>query len=63
MKHSSAFINYLGYITLFRKAMLDRDVEKSEYYMEEMNNILPKMSLDELLEILTIIDSICSNRQ
>lgn len=56
MKHSSAFINYLGYITLFRKAMLDHDYEKSEYYVEEMNNILPKISLDELLEILTIMD-------
>lgn len=56
MKHSSAFINYLGYITLFEKAMLDHDYEKSEYYAEEMNNILPKISIDELLEISTIMD-------
>lgn len=56
MKHSSAFINYLGYITLFWKAMLDHDDEKSIYYIEEMNNILPKISIDELLEISTIMD-------
>lgn len=56
MKHSSEFITYLGYITLFWKAMLDHEDEKSVYYLEEMNNILPKMNIDELLEIFTIMD-------
>lgn len=63
MKHSSAFISYLGYRVLFAKSMLDHDYEKSEYYVEEMNNILPKINIDELLEILTIIEALYSNRQ
>ena len=63
MKHSSEFISYLGYRILFWKAMLDNDYEKSDYYTEEMNNILPKMNIGELLEILTIIEAIYSNRQ
>ena len=56
MKHSSAFISFLGYRTLFCKAMLDHDNEKSDYYMKEMDDNINKMNLDELLEILTIMD-------
>ena len=39
MKHSSAFISFLGYRTLFWKAMLDHDNEKSAYYMKEMDKM------------------------
>ena len=65
MRHSSAFISYLGYRALFWKSMLENDTEKMDSYMEEMDNNLDKMNTDELLEVLKymmIIDSIY-NRQ
>ena len=62
MKHSSAFISFLGYWTLYWKSRLEHD-EKSLYYQNEMDDNINKMNIDEFLEILTIIDSICSNRQ
>ena len=63
MKHSNAFISFLGYRTLFWKAMLYHDNEKSDYYMKEMDDNIHKMNIDELLEILTIIEAIYINRQ
>ena len=63
MKHSNAFISYLGYRTLFWKAMLEHDDEKSSYYFKEMDNNIHKMNIDELLEILTIIEVVYINRQ
>lgn len=63
MKHSSVFISYLGYWTLFWKAMLDHDNEKSLYYLNEMDDNIHKMNIDELLELLTILDVFYSDRQ
>lgn len=63
MKYSSAVINYLGYMVLFWKAKLEHDYEKIDYYMKEMRNNRLKMCIDDLLEILTIIDILYSNRQ
>lgn len=56
MKHSSAFINYLGYMVIFWKAKLERDYEKIDYYSKEMRNNMDKMNIDEILEILPILD-------
>ena len=63
MKHSSAVITYLGYRVLFLISKLEHDCEKIDYYRKEMSNIIDKMNIDELLEILTIIDVFYSNRQ
>ena len=63
MKHSSAVITYLGYRVLFLISKLEHDSEKIDYYRKEMSNIIDKMNIGELLEILTIIDVFYSNRQ
>ena len=66
MKHSRAFINYLGYRVLFWESILTHDGEKSGYYMNEMNNNLHELNIDELLELLnymSIMDNVYMNRQ
>lgn len=60
MKHYNAVISY---ITLFWKSKLEHDGEKIDYYRKEMSNIIDKMNIDELLELLSIIDVFYINRQ